>query len=218
MRVLCYLGRGAGGKFWGVVAVGDERRAAQSRAGAEANACGEMVACIADRAGECEQAEMARRGGVDEPVDGLNCGHAGAEKDGRDDREPGASLGHSRAQRERDAQRERCQRIAEVVDHVGQQRDAAAREEHERLRERSEPEHGQRERHGPDALARALDALVNQPVGMTVSRVPVLVLRRVLDVCVSGGRDRLGKPRRRQVPVAAMVRMAMSAPTVAVRQ
>lgn len=104
----------------GVVAVSDKRRAVQPRSGAHADTGGEKVASEADQASEREHAEMARRGRVDKPAHGLDGSHERADEDGRDDREPCAPLGYLRAERERDAQRERSQRVAEVVDQVGQ--------------------------------------------------------------------------------------------------
>ena len=65
---------------------------------------------------------------VDQAVDRLEAGDAGADEDRRDDEVAGALLGPK--ERSRNAiQRHRGQRVAEVVDQVGEQRDAAGREE-----------------------------------------------------------------------------------------
>jgi len=71
-------------------------------------------------------------------------------------------------QRERDAERDGGERVAEVVDQVGKQRDAAAHDEHGRLCERGESQDAEGERHRAYALTRALDALVNQAVGVAM--------------------------------------------------
>jgi transposase len=56
------------------------------------------------------------------------------------------------------------QGVAEVVDQVSQQSDAAAGDEHDSLSDSGEPEDRKPERDGTDALSRALDAVVDQPV------------------------------------------------------
>jgi hypothetical protein len=52
-------------------------------------------------------AEVVDVGGVDEAMDGLVAGDAGADEDGQHDRPPCGALGGLAAQREGDAQRER---------------------------------------------------------------------------------------------------------------
>ena len=86
----------------------------------------------------------------------------------KDDEQPREALGAGRAQRERDAERDRRRGVAEVVDEIGEQRDAAGRDEHRDLRERGDAEDEQREQHGPHALARALDRVVHQAVRVAV--------------------------------------------------
>jgi hypothetical protein len=119
-----------------------------------------------------------------------------------------------RAQRERYAQRQCRQRIAEVVDQICQQRDAAARHEHRGLRERRQRQDRQRERYRLDALPRTLEALVHEAMRMTVP-VPVMAMssarrrRRV---------GRLREPDRGQMPVGTPMRMGMDPPTMPVRQ
>jgi len=124
-----------------VVPVGDERRAVQCSARPEADASRDEVAGIADRPRERQGREVGRGGRVNEAQHGLDCGHARADEDGRHDREACASLGDPRAQSERDAQGHGRQGVAEVVDQVGQQGDASAGKEYDRLSDRCEAEH-----------------------------------------------------------------------------
>ena len=70
---------------------------------------------------------------MDESVNGLEAGHAGACEDSGDDGQSGAPLRQLRAQSESDPEWDSRQSIPEVVDQVGQQRDAAAEGEHDGL-------------------------------------------------------------------------------------
>jgi hypothetical protein len=79
------------------------------------------------------------------------------------------------SQEEHSSQRDRRRRVAEVVDQVGEQRDAPGEDEGQRLRQcrgtASETPDGRQ------AIARALDGVVGQPVGMWVSRVCAVGVR-----------------------------------------
>ena len=68
------------------------------------------------------------------------------------------------AQRECNAKWDRSKRVSAVVDQVSKQRQATGEGEHERLHGGGASEDAKRERDGPHALARALDALVYKPV------------------------------------------------------
>ena len=68
------------------------------------------------------------------------------------------------------------------MDQVGQQREAAGEREHERLYRGGAGEDAERERDGPDALARALDALVDEPVRVTMRVLAVIVARVLMAV------------------------------------
>ena len=107
----------------GVIAVGDQRGAVEAAAGAGADLRGEPVAGEPDRPGGGERAEMVDGcGGSSRSIDSIP-GDARGDEDRRDDREPRPALGARAAQRERDPQRDRRQRVAGVVDQVGEQRD-----------------------------------------------------------------------------------------------
>jgi hypothetical protein len=101
------------------------------------------------------------------------------------------------------------------VDQIGEQRDAAARDEDDRLRDRRDTEHRKREQDRANALSRTLDAGIDEPVRMSVTAimaVVVAVLVRNMSMLVR----RLGEPRRSQVPVRATVRVAVRTPAVPV--
>ena len=74
------------------------------------------------------------------------------------------------------AERDRGRGVAEVVDQVGEQSDAAAGDEDGRLGERGQAEHSQREPDRPQALARAHDAPVDEAVGVAVPALLVMIV------------------------------------------
>lgn len=121
---------------------------------------------------------------MDEAQDRLVRGHARGDEDGCHNSKAGEALGAWGAQRERNAERDRGQGVAAVVDQVSEQRQAAGEGEHERLHRGGAGENAQRERDGPDALAGALDALVNKPMRMTVRVLVVIVMRVLMAIVV----------------------------------
>src|SRR5215207_9469011 len=76
----------------GVVPVGDQRRARQPASGTQADLSRGLVAEEADDAGGSQGAKVVDRLGVDEAVDRLGAGHAGAGEDRRDDEVAGPAL------------------------------------------------------------------------------------------------------------------------------
>ena len=78
----------------------------------------------------CEVSDRLR---VHKPHDRLVAGHAGADEDRSDDREPGVALGTRAPEREGDAQWDRGGRVTGVVDQVGEERDTAGENEDEHL-------------------------------------------------------------------------------------
>src|SRR5262245_28061672 len=114
---------------------------------------------------------------VDQPLDCLVERDTGRDEDGDDDRETGELLAAYRAEKERDCERDRRQRIAEVVDQIGEQRDRPRNDEDRDLRPGGEREHGEAERNSLDAPARTDDRAVYQPMRVTAARgVRVLML------------------------------------------
>jgi len=128
------------------VAVGDQCGAVEVASGAEADLGGDLVADESDQPGERERKQMVDVVGVDEPVDGVGGGDAGADEDRGEDEVAGAFLGDERAQQERRAERDGGRCIAEVVDQVGEQRDAGGGDEQRELRGGGEHQHDEAER------------------------------------------------------------------------
>ena len=78
---------------------------------------------------------MRQRARVDEALDGLTERDQGADEDSEHHREAGPALAAGAAEEEGDAERDRRQRVAEVVDQVGEQGDTQRLLVDERLRE-----------------------------------------------------------------------------------
>ena len=115
---------------------------------------------------------MLDAGGMDDSVDGEDPGHDGAHEDRGDDEPAGALFGASGAKDERRAERDRGESVAGVVDQVGEQRDAAGGDVDRGLEQRGGAEHGQAAADRREAVARAGDSGVHEPVAVGV---PVLV-------------------------------------------
>lgn len=122
---------------------------------------------------------------MNESVHGLYAGEARADEDRGHDKQPCPTLGEVGAKCEGDAQRKRGKRIAEVVNHVSQQRNAAACEENDNLKCTGDGEHTQRQRDSANTLARAFDALIDQPVRVPMTTV-VLVAVGVSRMFIAG--------------------------------
>jgi hypothetical protein len=85
-------------------------------------------------------AEMMR---IDQPLNRLPERNASTDEDRRDDEVAGALLRCEGAHEEGDPQRHRGQRISEVVDQVGEERDAAGEHEHSALHQGGDQENEQ---------------------------------------------------------------------------
>ena len=64
---------------------------------------------------------------MEQPLDRLVAGDTGGDEDRRDDEEAGQLLAAVRAEQEGDPERHGGQRVADVVDQVGEQRDRCRR-------------------------------------------------------------------------------------------
>ena len=122
---------------------------------------------------------------VDEALDRLAERDECADEDREHDCEPGEPLAAQAAQEEREPERNRGERVAEVVDQVGEQRHAERARVDERLRERGHCENDEAQRDRADAGAGTQDRPVDEAVGMLV-----LVFMVVLAVF------RFGEPKR----------------------
>ena len=88
---------------------------------------------------------------------------------------PGQALRPLGAKQEGDRQRHRGARVAEVVDQVGEQSDAAAGEIDRQLSGRGDAEDRKRQADRAQTLARSLDARVDQAVRMPLPELTVAV-------------------------------------------
>ena len=110
-----------------------------------------------------------RRGG-DQSPNCLDAGNTRADRDRGNDRQPGPPLRHLRLQRKGDRERHRRQRVTEVVDEIGKQRDAAACHEHQDLNRGRRAQHCERLGNSTDALARPRDGVFDESVGVPIVR------------------------------------------------
>ena len=111
---------------------------------------------------------------MDEALDGLAERDQGADEDREHDGETGESLPTQAAEEEGKPERDRGERVAEVVDQVGQQRDAERARVDERLRESGDGE----DRQTPGDRADPGTGTENRPVDEAV-RVVVIVVSRM---------------------------------------
>jgi hypothetical protein len=139
-----------------MVAFGHQRGAGQPAAGAATDRSGAPVAREAEPPGERQRAQAVHWPRLEQTLRCLVAGNTGADEDRGHHRKPGDALGALAPQREGDAERDRGQRVARVVDQVGEQRDRAREDEDQRLGSGGEREHEQcqGDRAQPGARAR----------------------------------------------------------------
>jgi hypothetical protein len=111
---------------------------------------------------------VVERLGVDQTLDRLHERDAGAEEDRRHDEVAGGGFAPRAPEEERDPERHRGQRVAEVVDQVREQGDAVAGDEYRGLHECREQEHAEGDRDRLDAFARPDDRRVDETVAVAV--------------------------------------------------
>jgi hypothetical protein len=195
-----------------VVAVDLERRRAGSAPGADAVDRHPLVADEPDQAGQRRREQVRGRLRVDEPVDRLVRGKASGEQDDRDDGHAGevlrppVAIGHAprrgpAAEHESGGERDRRQRIADVVNAVGEQCHRAREHHEDDLKGGGEGEDAQGKAEGAHGLAAAQDAGVDAAMAVSMA---VLAGRVPVPVAVATGvfsqprAPRRGAGRRRQ--------------------
>jgi hypothetical protein len=99
---------------------------------------------------------------VDEALDRLPQGDEGADEDGENNRQAGEPLSRRAAKEEREPERDRGERVSEVVDQVGKQRDAQRPCVDERLRERRDRQDREAPGDGADAGVRSEDRTIDE--------------------------------------------------------
>ena len=105
---------------------------------------------------------------VQQPLDRLRQRDAGADEDREHDEVPGDLLASLAPKEEGDAERDRGQGVADVVDQVCEQGDAAAGGQDQRLSEGGRPEHDEAERDRPNPRMTAKDRPVDETMGVAV--------------------------------------------------
>jgi hypothetical protein len=107
----------------GVVSVGDQRGAVEAPTGSEPDLGGDLVADEADDAHQGKYPWVGQRLVMQESLERLVEGDASGEEDDRHDGQSGELLAAEAAKQERTPQRDGGERVAEVMDQVGQERD-----------------------------------------------------------------------------------------------
>jgi hypothetical protein len=110
---------------------------------------------------------------IDQAPNSFDTGDAGGDEDRRDHEQAGPPFGTRGPQQERNPKRYRGGRVAEVVDQVGKQRNAAGEDEHQGLSKCGGAKHGERDADSPQAFLRVLDAVVDEPVGVPMATIVV---------------------------------------------
>jgi hypothetical protein len=165
-----------------VVAVCDQRGARESATGAESHLGRKFVSGEPDDAGRGKHPQVGQVLRVEEALDGLVQRHARRDENREYDRKTGELLAPEAAKEERYAERDGGQRIAEVVDQVGEQRDRVGEEEDYELRDCGETEDREAEGDRFDTLARANDRAVDETVRVAMRvrvRDRVVVVTRI---------------------------------------
>jgi hypothetical protein len=154
--------------YAGMVAVCDESGAVELPPCSGSHPGSDHVATKADQARQSERNQMTWPFGVDEALHGFVGSDAGRHEDRHDDRETCVPFGSIRAQHERDPQRNRRQRITEVVYQVREKGDAAGQDKDQGLDACGKTQDSEGNRYRPQAVARPFDGWVYEAVGMVV--------------------------------------------------
>jgi hypothetical protein len=158
-----------------MMAVRDQGRAVESTPAPPPDDRGDLVADDSHDSGQEECAEMGRRACLEKLGDDVLEGKQGAGEDDADHGVAGPAFGSAAAQDERGAERDRGEGVPAVVDHIGQESDAAAGSEDEELRHGCAQQDSKAQRDGLDTGPGPDDGRVHEAVRMTV-RVRVLIM------------------------------------------
>ena len=124
---------------------------------------------------------------LDETLDRLVERDTRRRENGKDDCEARDLLGAEATEEERDSERDGGERVAEVVNEVGEERDGAGERKYGELRECRSPEESEADRDCLDTFARPNDRAIDEPVRVSVAVTivrpgPVLVMAMRTDV------------------------------------
>ena len=186
----------------GVVAVGHQRRAVDLASHPDAEHRHSLVSDEPDQAGERHPAQMTDWLWVNEAGDRLVAGDQCAEQDDQHDDDPGEVLhppvavseGCGRLaprQQESDPQRDGGRRIADIVDGVGKQRDAARDGNDRHLKGRRDRQQDERPFDGEDAPAGRRNRRIDNAVGMAVAMpMPMIMVMAIMMMPMLVRRDK----------------------------
>jgi hypothetical protein len=161
-----------------VVSIGHKGRAVQSLARTAADECCDKVAPEADASGKREGEQVLGSLRIDDPRNGFVSGEARADEDREHDRWARVALGTSRAQGEGHTEWDGSEGISDVVDQVGEERDAVGCNEDHGLQRGRRAENEERQDNRPQTGTGTDDRTVDQPMRMAgIVRVPVVLSR-----------------------------------------
>ena len=163
----------------GVIAVGDQRRRIDLASHPDAKHRHPFIGDKADDPRSGDPAQIADGFGVQQPLHGLPARDTGGKQDQSHDGQPRQIFGAAKAigegaagfaagEHEGEPQGDCRHCIAEVVDGVGQQRDAARKRHDGRLNQGSDEQHREGPFDGPDAPRGGGNRRVHHPVCMAV--------------------------------------------------
>ena len=156
-----------------VMAVGDQRRTVEPGAGAEPDPRRELVAGEADDSGGGEREQILEVLRMDEPAHGFEGRDAGRHEDREHHCVSGPPFAALAPRQEHDREGNRGERVAAVVDQVGEQRNRTGQQEHDGLEDRGDAEDREADGDRTYAGTRSDDRTVDGTVGV---RVPVIVI------------------------------------------
>jgi hypothetical protein len=128
-----------------VVAVRDQRRTVESSSSLQTKHRGDPIARESDRTGQRQRGQVIGCARMQQAVNCHIAGYAGADENHGDDKQARVALSPLGAQQKGDTERNRSERVAKVVDQIGEQRDAAGRDEDQRLHGGGQTEDAQRD-------------------------------------------------------------------------
>ena len=163
-----------------MVPIGDQCGTAEPSPTSEPDARGDLIADEADDAGAGENREMVQVLRMDQAQNRLDERDRRRDSDREHNEEAGDLLSASAAQEEGDPQRYRGQCVAEVVNHVREQRNRAGTDKDKQLRNRGSPKNSERDRNRLHTFMRAEDRAIDQPVRVAMTLVLVIVVMRVV--------------------------------------
>ncbi len=116
-----------------VVPISDQGGAVKALSPAQPDSRGDLVPDESDDTRSSEHPQVTQVLRVDKSLNGFVQGYERADQDRGDDSEPGPTLAARRAEVERNAERNRREAVAVVVDQVGEECHASRSDEDERL-------------------------------------------------------------------------------------